>query len=251
LRWVIEQNGIAPKATFDAASGELVVNGTEMLALAGANNDIDPTKLTLYGDGTAYPLTSSGVEITSATQFRITLNQADRQGLLTRLNRDGTSSKGNVSYLLIATPGWNTAYGAAQPQAALTGTRISVSNVALLNVDKSDATAYDAATDGVLLLRYLLGQRGAALIASARGTGTTLRDATAIETYLAGALPVFDVDGDGQTLPHTDGLMILRRLLNPGAATTDVAAMAAITAGAKRGSRSDVEIVNLIDALKP
>ena len=251
LRWVIEQNGIAPKATFDAASGELVVNGTEMLALTGANNDIDPTKLTLYGDGTAYPLTSSGVEITSATQFRITLNQADRQGLLTRLNRDGTSSKGNVSYLLAATPGWNTAYGAAQPQAALTGTRISVSNVALLNVDKSDATAYDAATDGVLLLRYLLGQRGAALIASARGTGTTLRDATAIETYLAGALPVFDVDGDGQTLPHTDGLMILRRLLNPGAATTDVAAMAAITAGAKRGSRSDVGIVNLIDALKP
>ena len=64
--------------------------------------------------------------------------------------------KGNVSYLLAATPGWNTAYGAAQPQAALTGTRISVSNVALLNVDKSDATAYDAATDGVLLLRYLL-----------------------------------------------------------------------------------------------
>ena len=35
LRWVIEQNGIAPKATFDAASGELVVNGTEMLALTG------------------------------------------------------------------------------------------------------------------------------------------------------------------------------------------------------------------------
>ena len=127
----------------------------------GANNDIDPTKLTLYGDGTAYP--SPPVASRSpARQFRITLNQADRQGLLTRLNRDGTASKGNVSYLLAATPGWNTAYGAAQPQAALTGTRISVSNVALLNVDKSDATAYDAATDGVLcFLRYLLGQRGA------------------------------------------------------------------------------------------
>ena len=57
----------------------------------------------------------TGVEITSATQFRITLNQADRQGLLTRLNRDGTSSKGNVSYLLAATPGWNTASRSGPP----------------------------------------------------------------------------------------------------------------------------------------
>jgi len=251
LRWVIEQNGITAKATFDAATGELVVNGTEMLALAGANNDIDPSKLTLYGDGAAYSLTSSGVDITNANQFRITLNGADRQALLTRLNRDGGTSRGGVAYLLTAAPGWNAAYDAAQPQAALTGTLVTVSNTALLNVDKSDTTAYDAATDGMLLLRYLLGVRGTALIADARGTGTALRDAAAVEAYLAGALPVFDVDGDGQTLPHTDGLMILRRLLNPTAPTTDTAAMAAITAGAKRGSRTDVQVVNVIDSLKP
>ena len=47
------------------------------------------------------------------------------------------------------------------------------------------------------------------------------------------------------------GLMILRRLLNPTAPTSDAAAMAAITAGAKRGSRTDVRIVSVIDALKP
>lgn len=251
LRWVIEQNGITAKATFDAASGELVVNGTEMLSQAGAGNDIDPSKLTLYGDDTAYTLTSSGVDITSATQFRLTLNQADRQALLSRFNRDGATSKGNVAYLLAATPGWNIAHGAALAQAALTGTLVTVTNTSLLNIDKSDSTAYDAATDGVLLLRYLLGQRGAALIASARGAGATLRDAAAIETHLAGALPVFDVDGDGETLPLTDGLMILRRLLNPGAATSNAAAMSAITANAKRGSRSDVDVVNAIDALKP
>mgnify|MGYP001429673621 FL=1 len=45
--------------------------------------------------------------------------------------------------------------------------------------------------------------------------------------------------------------MILRRLLNPAAPTSDAAAMAAITAGAKRGSRTDVQIVSVIDALKP
>jgi len=251
LRWVIEQNGIAARATFNAASGELVVNGTDMLAQVGTGNDIDPSKLTLYGDDTAYTLTSGGVDLTSVSQFRITLNAADRQALLTRFNRDGASSKGNLAYLLTGAPGWNTAYGAAQAQAALTGTLVTATNTALLNVDKSDTTAYDAATDGVLLLRYLLGLRGAALVDSARGTGTALRDAAAIEAHLAGALPVYDVDGDGQTLPHTDGLMILRRLLNPTAPTSDAAAMAAITAGAKRGSRTDVRIVSVIDALKP
>ncbi len=74
-----------------------------------------------------------------------------------------------------------------------------------------------------MLLPYLLGRRGAAL---------------------------FNVDGDGQTLALSDGVMILRRLFNPCAQTTDAAAMGAITAGAKRGSRSDVEAVLAI-ALVP
>ena len=39
---MIEQNGIAARATFNAASGELVVNGTDMLAQVGTGNDIDP-----------------------------------------------------------------------------------------------------------------------------------------------------------------------------------------------------------------
>ena len=120
-----------------------------------------------------------------------------------------------------------------------------------LNIDNSAGKIYDPATDGTLLMRYLLGQRGAALINNARGTGTSLRDAAEIEAYLAENLALFDVDGDGKTLPLTDGLMILRRMLNPGAVTTDAAAMAAITARAKQGSRSDAEVVNAIDALRP
>lgn len=45
--------------------------------------------------------------------------------------------------------------------------------------------------------------------------------------------------------------MILRRLLNPSASVSNAAAMSAITANAKRGTRSDVDIVNAIDALNP
>ena len=78
-----------------------------------------------------------------------------------------------------------------------------------------------------------------------------MRDATQIENHIAGSLVAFDVDGDGQTLALTDGVMILRRLLNPGTPTTDAAAMSAITANAKRGSRTDADVVSAIDALKP
>jgi hypothetical protein len=46
----------------------------------------------------------------------------------------------------------------------------------------------DAATDGVLLLRYLLGFRGAALTANALAVGAT-RNSDAIATYLAALMP--------------------------------------------------------------
>ncbi len=121
-----------------------------------------------------------------------------------------------------------------------------------LNIDNSDpASIYEAKTDGVLLLRYLLGYRDAALIANARGVGDSLRDATQIAAQIAAHSTMFDVDGDGQTLPMSDGLMILRRLLMPGTNLSDAAAMAMITANAKRSSRSDADVVRHIDALMP
>ncbi|TAG79653.1 MAG: hypothetical protein EAZ21_10070, partial [Betaproteobacteria bacterium] len=259
LNWLIDQSAIAPGATFNAATGVLTVAGTELVALAGTNNDIDLSKITLYGDGTPYTLTSGFVEITSATRFQIALNFADRFALSSRINRDGTLSQGDVKYLIAAAQGWNGPFDPQQPD-ALTGTRITASNTAavpLLNIDNSDAsTQYDPATDGVLLLRYLLGVRGGALTAGALGSGAT-RDAAQVTGYLSAFIPAnqaqspFDVDGDGIVSPLTDGLMILRRLLNPTAAVSNAAAMSAITAGAKRGTRTDAQIVTAIDALKP
>lgn len=254
LTWMLDQSAMPSSATYDGEMGALTVSGTDLLSLAGPDNDIDPSKLTLYGDAAPYTLTTAPVEITSATSFQLRLNAADRIALRSRLNRDGATSTGNVKYLLAASPGWSAALPAGQSQPALTGTRVTVLNSvpAILNIDRSDAaTAYDPATDGVLLLRYLLGHRGNGLIANARSTGANLRDATQVENHLAAQLSLLDVDGDGQTLAHTDGVMILRRLLNPGAATSDAAAMSAITAGVKRGTRTDAEIVAAIDALKP
>ena len=47
----------------------------------------------------------------------------------------------------------------------------------------------DAATDGTLVMRYLMGFRGNALIANAIGSGATRTTATAIEQALAALVP--------------------------------------------------------------
>ena len=114
----------------------------------------------------------------------------------------------------------------------------------ILDIDSSaPSTQYDAATDGVLLLRYLLGYRGASLVASATGQGAQ-RDATQIAAHLAANQAKFDVDGDGQTLALTDGIMILRRMLG-------ITSAAAVTQGAKQTARSDADVLLAIEALMP
>lgn len=114
----------------------------------------------------------------------------------------------------------------------------------ILDIDSSaPATKYDAATDGVLLLRYLLGYRGVALTAGAT-SASAQRDAAQIAGHIAGNLGRFDVDGDGKTLALTDGVMILRRLLG-------IVTPAAVTQGLKNSARSDADVVLAIDALKP
>ena len=113
----------------------------------------------------------------------------------------------------------------------------------LLNIDDSDAPdIYSPSTDGTLLLRYLLGLRGAALTAGALGTNAR-RNAGQIDTHIATYITVFDVDGDAQTRALTDGVMILRRMLGLSGS--------ALTAGAKNSSRTDDAVRDAIDALKP
>lgn len=69
-------------------------------------------------------------------------------------------------------------------------------------------------TDALLLTRYLLGLRGAALTDGAVGPNPGRSNAE-IETYLADLLAQgkLDADGDGQSLAMTDGLLILRAML--------------------------------------
>ncbi len=84
-----------------------------------------------------------------------------------------------------------------------------------LDVDASDtATRYDPATDGMLIMRYMLGVTGNALTANATGATATRTDPILIKDYLDGIrLSALDVDGDATIDMLTDGLLIVRYML--------------------------------------
>jgi len=78
-------------------------------------------------------------------------------------------------------------------------------------LDNDGSGEVDPLTDGLLLLRYAFGFRGASLITGAVDFGTCSRcDSTAIEAYIAGLGLTLDMDGDGFVEPLTDGLLVLR-----------------------------------------
>jgi hypothetical protein len=80
-----------------------------------------------------------------------------------------------------------------------------------LDVD-GDASA-SALTDGVIALRHLFGVAGAELIRGALGAGALRVDAVKLAAHLDGCgAEMLDVDGDGEVLALTDGLLFLRYL---------------------------------------
>ncbi len=83
----------------------------------------------------------------------------------------------------------------------------------LPRIDIDGNNAYDAPTDGLLMVCYLFGFTGASLTNGAIGTGPARSSPTDIAQYMDNIKPLMDVDGNGQTDALTDGLMLLRHLL--------------------------------------
>jgi hypothetical protein len=84
-------------------------------------------------------------------------------------------------------------------------------NPGVLDADGSGTAS--PLTDGLLVLRYLFGFRGATLTTGAVDISNCTRcTAPAIETHIAGNLASFDIDGHGSAQPLTDGLLALRYL---------------------------------------
>ena len=115
-----------------------------MVSLVNANNDVDATKLTLIGEaGDSYVLTTTKVDISSATGFSVTLNAADKLTVNGLLNKDGTSSDNATTYNLAAVDNWMTAAAASTDISDTTLNGITVSNVTKPAIT---AASYDGAT---------------------------------------------------------------------------------------------------------
>lgn len=75
---------------------------------------------------------------------------------------------------------------------------------------RDSAKPATALVDGVIIARYLQGQRGAALLA---GVTTQVLDTTVLETRLAALQPLLDVDNDGKQDATKDAVLLTRYLL--------------------------------------
>ncbi|CAN7514972.1 DUF4347 domain-containing protein [Acidovorax sp. LjRoot118] len=124
-------NVVAPtvtSATYNVATGVLVVTGNNFLSLTGANNDITANRIRFLGQGAFnYTLTdTSNVDITSNTSFTMTMSANDKAQLALRLNKDGTSSTDTTTYNIGMLEDWNTGAAVAVVIADLFGNSVTV-----------------------------------------------------------------------------------------------------------------------------
>ena len=136
------------------------------------------------------------------------------------------SGSNSVSRIDLATNATTVAFATTNAAPASLGTFYVSALPCTLDVDRNGAVS--PSTDGMLVLRYLLGLRGATLTTGVIGAAATL-SADEIVSNLA-ALN-FDADGDGAERGTTDGLLIVRLMLglNGAALTTGATAVAGIS----------------------
>ncbi|HOP46641.1 MAG TPA: choice-of-anchor D domain-containing protein [Desulfobacteraceae bacterium] len=149
-------------AAYDYSTNVLTVTGTDFISSPGAANDVDVTKLTVTGEGggTCTLASSGNVEITSSTEFSVTITGSDLPNVEALLNKDGTSSYGGTTYNLAAAEDWMTAADPLENIADLTGNGITVSNYANPAITSA---AYDANTGQMVLTgTNLVAESGAA-----------------------------------------------------------------------------------------
>ncbi|MBU0674252.1 MAG: DUF4347 domain-containing protein [Proteobacteria bacterium] len=136
-------------ATYDAATGNMVVTGTGFLKLTGAANDIVANRFTITGEGATHTLTdTANVEITSGTSFTLALSAADKAALNMIVNKNGTSSSSGTTYNLAAAEDWTAGADVAVVGADLAGNGITASNVA---VPAITSATYDASTGNLVV----------------------------------------------------------------------------------------------------
>jgi Zn-dependent metalloprotease len=93
-------------------------------------------------------------------------------------------------------------------------------------------------TDGLLVIRHLFGFSGDSLTSGAVSGGASRDSSEAIVSYLTDADSELDIDGDGESKPLTDGLLLIRYLFG---FSGDSLISGAIGDGAERDTADEVE----------
>lgn len=109
-------------------------------------------------------------------------------------------------------------------------------------LDADGDSSYRAASDGLLIMRYLLGTGGAPLTANASLPAAMRKLPLDVSLYLAGMASALDINGDG-IADANDGMLAMRYLL--GFRGT------ALTAGIPAGSRNTAQIEIYLQSLTP
>ncbi|MEO7254104.1 MAG: Ig-like domain repeat protein [Casimicrobium sp.] len=74
----------------------------------------------------------------------------------------------------------------------------------------ADGPTVTASVDGALIARYLSGMTGSAVTSGLTTSGALRTDPAQVGAYLDTIRPLLDIDGDGQFIPLTDGLLLIR-----------------------------------------
>jgi len=153
---VIANARVAPSITsaaYNAGTGVLTVTAAGI----NAGDNIDPTKLTVSGQGGSYTLTSPAVAAASGTAFSVVLNAADKLALNGVLNNNGGTAVSGAGFNLAAAMNWDASRPSGQD---LTGNPVTVSNVQLPTITSA---TYDATTHTLTVTgSNLVGTVGAA-----------------------------------------------------------------------------------------
>lgn len=120
------------------------------------------------------------------------------------------------------------------------GSPVTVTVQPTVNLDVDGDGTMQVASDGFLILRYMLGFTGSALTTGVLGAGATRTNPSTIIEFLdGGRTTMLDVDADGTVQVASDGFLTLRYMLGftgaaltngvlpPGATRTDPAAIIA------------------------
>ncbi|CDL01236.1 conserved protein of unknown function [Magnetospirillum gryphiswaldense MSR-1 v2] len=199
-------------ATYDASTGVMTFTGTNMVKASGANNDITVSKLRVGAGSPSYTLTSSDVEITSATSFSVTLNGTDRTAVDAILNKNGNDDSTGVGYIGQGQDDWNTVITNGDITDLITP--VTVSNVA----PRITSATYDASTNVLSVTGSGLTNGGSIDETKLTLTGQGGATYTLTET---GAITASSTTGFSITLNATDAMNVEGLLNKAGTTAVD------------------------------